>query len=119
MNTQTQIYVAGISRNVTADDLRVPFEKFGPVREVIMKGKYAFIDFKDVKDAAAAVQELHNTQFAGQTLTVERTRRNGGGPRGGRSGPQEKDECWRCGGFGHWSNECGRRGGDRRDRGSS
>jgi RNA recognition motif-containing protein len=30
-----------------------------------MKGKYAFIEFKDEKDAAAAVVELHNTQFAG------------------------------------------------------
>lgn len=54
-NFQTQIYVAGISRNVTADDLRQPFEKFGDVREVIMKGRYAFIDFKDVKDAQTAV----------------------------------------------------------------
>lgn len=115
-NFQTQIYVAGISRNVTADDLRQPFEKFGDVREVIMKGRYAFIDFKDVKDAQTAVQELHMTHFAGNTLIVENTKKNGGGPReGGRAtGPQDKDECWRCGEFGHWANECGRRGGDRR-----
>ena len=51
--------MAGISRNVTADDLRIPFEKFGVVREVIMKGKYAFIDFRDVKDAQAAVLDMN------------------------------------------------------------
>jgi len=43
----------------------VPFEKYGPVREVIMKGKYAFIDFRDVKDAGNAVLELNNTLFEG------------------------------------------------------
>jgi RNA recognition motif-containing protein len=52
-----------------------------------MKGKYAFIEFKDEKDAAVAVVELHNTQLAGQTITVEHTRKNAGGARGGRSGP--------------------------------
>jgi RNA recognition motif-containing protein len=49
---------------VTGDDLRQHFEKFNPI-DVIMKGKYAFVDFKDVKDAEAAVKNLHNTSFAG------------------------------------------------------
>ena len=61
----TQIYVTGISRNVTADDLRQPFEKFGRVREVIMKGKYAFIDFKELEEAQMAVQEMNNQSFMG------------------------------------------------------
>ncbi len=51
----------GISRSVTGDDLKMAFEKFGMLNEVIMKGKYAFIDFKHEKDAAAAVVEMNNT----------------------------------------------------------
>ena len=42
----TQIYVAGISRSTTADDLEKVFEQIGPIRDIVMKNKYAFIDYK-------------------------------------------------------------------------
>jgi RNA recognition motif-containing protein len=101
---------------VTADDLRQSFEKFGDIAEIIMKGRYAFVDYKDVQSAKAAVQAMHGQDYKGEKLTVEHTKKRDPGARGGR-GPQENDECWKCGGFGHWSNECQRRGGDRRERG--
>jgi len=44
---------------VKADDLRQSFEKFGDIAEIIMKGRYAFVDYKDVQSAKAAVQAMH------------------------------------------------------------
>lgn len=67
--------MAGISRSVTADDLREPFEKFGPIRDVVMKGKYAFIDYESPKDAAAAIADMDKTQFKGNEICVETTRK--------------------------------------------
>jgi len=100
----TQIYVAGINRSVREEDLREPFEKFGPIRSVIMKGKYAFIDYRESKDALEAVQKMNGTTLADAPIVVEVTRPKGDGPR--RSGPKKDDECWKCRGFGHWANEC-------------
>lgn len=49
------VYVAGISRSVIADDLREAFEKWGPIREIFMKGKYAFVEFESTKDGMVAI----------------------------------------------------------------
>ncbi len=34
-----------------------------------------------------------------------------------RTGPQQSDDCWKCGKLGHWANECRGGGGGRRDGG--
>lgn len=60
---RTTIYVAGISRKVTADDLREPFEKFGPVKEITMKNRYAFIEYENIKDANDAVAAMNGKPF--------------------------------------------------------
>lgn len=67
----TQIYVNGISRNITADDLEKVFETCGPIRDIVMKNKYAFIDFKSNADAADAIKKFHGKVQYGDTLTVE------------------------------------------------
>jgi len=41
------IYVAGISRKITADDLREPFEKFGAIKQILMKNRYSFIEYEN------------------------------------------------------------------------
>jgi len=69
----TQIYVARISRNCTADDLQSHFAQFGPIREVVMKGKYAFIDYESPKDAGVAVIETNGKPFKGFDIVVEQS----------------------------------------------
>ena len=100
----TEIWVGGISRSITDEHLRELFDKFGPIKDIVMKGKYAFVHFREPKDATEAVQAVDGQMFEGAQLTVQKTKSKDGGPR--RYGPRREDECWRCGGRGHWSNEC-------------
>jgi RNA recognition motif-containing protein len=67
------VYVAGISRSVIAEDLREAFEKFGPIRDVFMKGKYAFIEYESPKDAAAAIEDMNGKDMRGHNICVEAT----------------------------------------------
>lgn len=55
----TQVYVGGITRGCTADDLKKHFDNFGPIHDIVMKGRYAFIDFAMPEDARAAVKEMN------------------------------------------------------------
>ena len=71
----TQIYVAGISRTTTADELEKLFEPCGQIRDIIMKNKYAFIDFKDHRDAVDAIKRLNGKSHYGDTLIVEQSRK--------------------------------------------
>jgi RNA recognition motif-containing protein len=38
-----QIYVGGLSRRTRTEDLEKAFSKYGKIRDVSIKGKYAFI----------------------------------------------------------------------------
>lgn len=110
----TQVYVAGISRSITSDDLKDGFDKFGPIRDVVMKGKYAFLDYEKTEDANAAIEAMNGKDFKGYNLCVEATRTAPGQNKGRRrAGPTSQDECWKCGKQGHWANECRNGGGDR------
>ena len=67
----TQVYVNGISRSTSADDLEQLFEKCGSIRDIVIKNKYAFIDFKNHDDAVEAVKTYDKTSQFGEVLTVE------------------------------------------------
>lgn len=67
------VYVAGISRGVIADDFREPFGRFGPIREIFMKGKYAFVEYENVADATASIREMNGALVRGHKIAVEAT----------------------------------------------
>ena len=71
----TQVYVAGISRSTTADDLEKIFDTCGAIRDIVMKNKYAFIDFKNHEDAVDAINRFNKTTHYGDNLTVEQSRK--------------------------------------------
>lgn len=50
-----QVYVGGLSRDVDSRDLKDLFSPFGPIQDIIMKGRYAFVEFERLKDAEAAI----------------------------------------------------------------
>ncbi|KAI9464990.1 hypothetical protein BJY52DRAFT_1247790 [Lactarius psammicola] len=71
-----EVYVAGLSKFVTKDDLAKLFRTYGPVKEVRMalntdnhsKG-FAFIEFEDEKDAAKAL-EANNYELKKRRIAV-------------------------------------------------
>lgn len=65
-----QLYVGGISPQIEAHHLRELYEPFG-VMEIIMKSRYAFVEFNELKDAEAAIAETNKVQFRGCKLVVE------------------------------------------------
>lgn len=39
----SQVYVSGFSRRTNEDDLEDAFRKYGKIRDVVMKNRYAFV----------------------------------------------------------------------------
>lgn len=75
-----QVYVAGITRHISKQDLEEEFGKFGPINDTVMKRGYAFIvsiypfkrqEFDNQRDADDAIKELNGKQLRGDKLVVE------------------------------------------------
>ncbi|KAG9151784.1 hypothetical protein Leryth_002066 [Lithospermum erythrorhizon] len=72
----SEIFVGGLSRDVTEEDLGDLCEPFGEIFEIrVMKNKetgeskgFAFVAFKTKDVAQKAIEELHNKDFKGKTL---------------------------------------------------
>jgi cold-inducible RNA-binding protein len=93
------IYVGNLSQEVSEDDLRQAFEKFGTVDSAsIIKDKYSsqskgfgFVEMSSKDEGQKAIDELNSTELKGKTLTVNEARpktenRGRGGGRGGFGG---------------------------------
>lgn len=92
-----KLYVGNLGYNVSDDQLRDLFSRFGTPDSVRVitdrdsgqsKG-FGFVEFAD--DAAAkAAMSLDGTEFGGRKIAVNeaRPRPEGGGGRGGRGGPR-------------------------------
>ncbi|KAF7052021.1 hypothetical protein CFC21_060186 [Triticum aestivum] len=72
------LLVRNIPLSCRPEDLRVPFERFGPVRDVYLPKDYytreprgfAFVEFVDPYDASDAQYHLNHTVFCGREITV-------------------------------------------------
>ena len=79
----TNIYVKNIEPEVTDDDFRALFEKYGDVTSASIAreadtGKsrgFGFVNYVKHENAATAVEELHNKDFKGQVLYVGRAQK--------------------------------------------
>ncbi len=95
-----KIYVGNLSYEVTEEDLRLAFEKFGQVESVtIIKDKYSgqskgfgFVEMLSKAEGQPAIDGLNGKDLKGRTLNVNEARprtesRGGqGGYGGGRGG---------------------------------
>ncbi|XP_024024788.1 heterogeneous nuclear ribonucleoprotein Q isoform X1 [Morus notabilis] len=72
----SEVYLGGIPRDASEDDLRAFCESIGEVTEVrIMKGKdsgeakgYAFVTFRNKELASRAIRELNNSELKGRKI---------------------------------------------------
>ncbi|KXJ25917.1 Serine/arginine-rich splicing factor 4, partial [Exaiptasia diaphana] len=76
-----KIYCGRLAPTCTEKNLEDLVKAFGKVREVDFREGFAYVVFKEAKDADKAVQALNNTHFLGQSILVERAKeaRNGVG----------------------------------------
>ncbi|XP_021767749.1 heterogeneous nuclear ribonucleoprotein Q-like isoform X1 [Chenopodium quinoa] len=71
-----EVFIGGLPKDVTEEDLRDLCEPFGEIFEVkLIKNKdtgefkgYAFVAFKTKEDAQKAIEELKNKEFKGKTV---------------------------------------------------
>jgi len=102
LRSQTRLYVKDVS-GVRSEELKGLFERFGRLRDLAMKGSFAFVEFDHDEDARKAMSELHGSyQFGGhRPLVVEPSV-----PAGGENSRSKREGCFICGRSGHWAREC-------------
>ncbi|XP_024374862.1 serine/arginine-rich SC35-like splicing factor SCL30A [Physcomitrium patens] len=74
----TSLLVRNIPRDFTADDLRIPFERYGAIKDVYLPRDYytgqprgfGFVQFLDPQDAAEAQYYLDHEFIAGREITI-------------------------------------------------
>jgi peptidyl-prolyl isomerase E (cyclophilin E) len=87
------LFVGGLDAAVTTDLLRAAFLPFGNVKDLQLpldaagahKG-FAFIEFDEEEDAAAAIANMEGAELFGRTIRVNLARGGGGGGSGGGGG---------------------------------
>lgn len=89
-----KIFVGGLSRDATEDDVRDAFSAHGKVMSVaVLKDKFTgeprgfgFVEMESKAEGEAAINALNGTQLKGRTLTVNEARPKTDRPRGGGFG---------------------------------
>lgn len=98
--SEMNIYVGNLSRDVTEDDLRQAFEAFGQVESAnVVKDRFSgesrgfgFVEMPSKNEAQAAIKQADGMELKGKAIRVNEarpkttSRRGSGGGRGGFSG---------------------------------
>lgn len=78
----TNVYIKNFNENLTEDDLKAMFEKFGKVTSLKLmktddeKNKgFGFVSFEDAETAEAAVEEWNGKEHHGKTIYVGRAQK--------------------------------------------
>jgi arginine/serine-rich splicing factor 4/5/6 len=88
MTDVAKLYIGNLSSRTVYRDLEEAFSKFGRIRSVEMKRRFAFVDFAHKNDAENAIHSMDGKDLDGNKLVVEWTK---GKPRNGRSGSPRYD----------------------------
>ncbi|KAL5995090.1 hypothetical protein ACLOJK_025148 [Asimina triloba] len=72
------LLVRNISLDARPEDLRIPFERFGPVKDVYLPKNYytgeprgfGFVKFRNPDDAAEAKQQMNHQIIGGREITI-------------------------------------------------
>lgn len=85
---RTKIFVGSLGNGARPEELRRLFEGYGVVTECDVVNRCGFVHMETEDQAASAIEGLNNSQFNGQTISVEwgRQKERGGGGGGGGGG---------------------------------
>nr|DAD33491.1 TPA_asm: hypothetical protein HUJ06_012342 [Nelumbo nucifera] len=72
------LLVRNIALDTRPEDLRIPFERFGPVKDVYLPKNYytgeprgfGFVKFRNADDAAEAKQHMNHQVIGGREITI-------------------------------------------------
>ena len=71
MTSEATIYIGGLKGEVVEDDLRYEFKKFGSIKKLSFKGRYAFIKYGEGSAASRAIKEMDDVRINRTRITVE------------------------------------------------
>lgn len=71
---KTRVHVGGLPQGVRESDLEEFFRGYGRIRDVLIKGRFAYVEFTDQRDAADAVFQRDGKTLLGQQVSVQRAR---------------------------------------------
>ncbi|KAL1934660.1 hypothetical protein VTP01DRAFT_6842 [Rhizomucor pusillus] len=83
-NTGTTLYVSGLSLGVTENDLTDLFDRYGKVSKAVIvmdphtreSRGFGFVDMATLEDADKAIDALHDSEFKGRIIRVEKSKRS-------------------------------------------
>lgn len=76
LEKSTQIFIARLHPRVTERDLKSKFEKYGDVRDVVLKKGYAFLNYEDPDCCEKAVEKMNGKEVEGQEIVVQHSSKN-------------------------------------------
>jgi RNA recognition motif-containing protein len=105
MFMNTKLYVGNLPYETSESDLQALFEGSGQVSTInIVRDRatgqargFAFVEMNDADGAARAINELHQHQYGGRSLTVNEARPmtpRGDNRGGGFGGHQRRESRW-------------------------
>lgn len=65
-----KIFITKIQRYVTERDIEKEFEQFGKIKNINLKGTFAFVEYYNKDDAREAIRQLDNKKLFGQQERV-------------------------------------------------
>jgi splicing factor, arginine/serine-rich 4/5/6 len=75
VDNEPRIYIGDLSYEVTSNDIREAFKRFGTIQRVDTRkfkyGGFAFVVFTNHESAHTAVREMNKTKLWGQIISVE------------------------------------------------
>lgn len=69
--SETRVYLGNLPRNIERRDIEKFFYGYGDIAEVKLMSGFAFVEFKDPRDAKDAVQDLDGKKMLGERINIE------------------------------------------------